>query len=155
MWMIVGSQEPNKLGDHDQRTGCGLGQSQTVEHLSGFDPAVVFDRLLGDISQHGIGPKVTIAALLKKSPSWTKMSSQPLKKPSTTIGANQRTTQTRITLRDRRQLSRVCSGGASSSEITVCDASAGTELLEAVFFRANLVGQTVLPENRATPPKAR
>ena len=40
---------------HDQRTGRGLGHAEPVEHLAGFEPVIVLDRLLGDIGQHRIG----------------------------------------------------------------------------------------------------
>ena len=43
------------LHHHDERTGCRLGQCQTIEHLASAQPSERFNRTLRDIGKHGIG----------------------------------------------------------------------------------------------------
>ena len=50
-----GAEKAHELRHHDQRAGRRFGQPQPVQHLAGGDPAVMVDRLLGDIGQHRIG----------------------------------------------------------------------------------------------------
>ena len=47
--------EAHELKHHDQGSGCGLRHAKAVKHFSRFQPAIVLNRLLGDISQHGVG----------------------------------------------------------------------------------------------------
>ena len=50
-----GAHEAHELEHHDERAGRGLGHAEAVEHLAGLEPAVVLDRLLGDVGQHRVG----------------------------------------------------------------------------------------------------
>ena len=47
--------EAHELKHHDERPGCGFRHTQTVQHLSGFQPPIMLDRLLGNISEHSVG----------------------------------------------------------------------------------------------------
>ena len=49
------AMKPDELQHHDQRAGRGFGHAEAVEHLAGLEPAVVLDRLLGDIGEHRVG----------------------------------------------------------------------------------------------------
>ena len=49
------AHEADELQDHDERAGRRLGHAEAVEHLAGLQPAVVLDRLLGDIGQDRVG----------------------------------------------------------------------------------------------------
>jgi len=49
------AHETDKLEHHDQRPRSCLGESETVHHLTGLEPAKCIDRLLRDVGQHGIG----------------------------------------------------------------------------------------------------
>jgi hypothetical protein len=53
--LAEGAHEADELGDHDQRPGRRLGHAEPVEHLARREPAIMLDRLLGDIGEHRIG----------------------------------------------------------------------------------------------------
>ncbi len=53
---VPAGEEPDVLGDQDQRPGRGLGQGQAVHHLGPRQPAIVGDGALGDERQHRVGP---------------------------------------------------------------------------------------------------
>ena len=53
--IAVGGEEADELEHHDQRSGRGFGKAEAVEHLAGFQPAIMLDRLLPDIGEHRIG----------------------------------------------------------------------------------------------------
>ena len=48
------AMKPDELQHHDQRARCCLGHAEAVEHFTGFEPAVVLDRLLGNVSEHSV-----------------------------------------------------------------------------------------------------
>ena len=51
----IGTDETDKLGDHDQRSGGGFGHAKTIQHLASVKPAIMADCLLRHVGQHGIG----------------------------------------------------------------------------------------------------
>ena len=54
--MIPTAEEPNELQDHDERTGRRFGKPESIEHLIGTEPLIVFDRQLRDIGEDCIRP---------------------------------------------------------------------------------------------------
>jgi hypothetical protein len=52
--MIPTAEESNELQDHDERTGRRFGEAESIKHLIGTEPLIMFDRQLRDIGQHGI-----------------------------------------------------------------------------------------------------
>ena len=53
--MLPCADESDELQYHDQRTGCGFGETEPVHHLAGFEPSVMKKRLLRDIGENGVG----------------------------------------------------------------------------------------------------
>src|SRR5262249_25922971 len=52
--MLPPAHEAHKLHHHDPRAGRRLGQTQSVHHLSRLEPAIMEERLLGDVRQHSV-----------------------------------------------------------------------------------------------------
>ena len=50
-----GGEKADELQHHDQRPRRRLRHAEPVKHLAGGEPVIVFDRLLRDIGEHGIG----------------------------------------------------------------------------------------------------
>ena len=49
------AMKPTNCSTMIKRPGRGLGHAEAIQHLAGFQPAVVLDRLLRDIGEHRIG----------------------------------------------------------------------------------------------------
>ena len=53
--MLPRAHESDELQNHDQRPRRCFGETESVHHLTRLQPAVMKQRLLRDIGQHGVG----------------------------------------------------------------------------------------------------
>ena len=53
--MVPTAEETDELQDHDEGAGGGFGEAKAIEHLRSGEPTEIFDCLLGNVGQNGIG----------------------------------------------------------------------------------------------------
>src|SRR6476660_4415284 len=113
--MMPRAHKADELQDHDQRARRRFCQTESVHHLSGFNPAVIHRLLATYGSTAYAPPKVTTAALLKNRPCLNSVLSQPRREPAISIGVNHRVSHRIETRNARVRLGRVCGGDSCSS----------------------------------------